>query len=149
MTDTKASVIARACRAVAAEKTRLLREVVESRIKSECPSCHGLNTSCPDGCGRDPVTGELNGTRLTLPDEEGMVEEIARIICDAAPARLEAEFLPIDPPMIARAILPLIRAAREQGARDMRERAAKKLEREWPGPAAKIVRSLDVSRGEG
>lgn len=32
---------------------------------SECPSCSGLNTSCPDGCGRDPVTGELNGSRLT------------------------------------------------------------------------------------
>lgn len=29
-----------------------------------CPSCHGLNLSCPDGCGRDPLTGELNGTRL-------------------------------------------------------------------------------------
>ena len=29
-----------------------------------CPSCHGMNTSCPDGCGRDPETGELNGTRL-------------------------------------------------------------------------------------
>ncbi len=27
-----------------------------------CPSCNGLNTSCPDGCGRDPTTGELNGT---------------------------------------------------------------------------------------
>ena len=30
----------------------------------ECPSCGGLNISCPDGCGRDPETGELNGTRL-------------------------------------------------------------------------------------
>jgi hypothetical protein len=33
----------------------------------ECPSCHGLNTSCPDGCGRDPETGELDGTRLAPP----------------------------------------------------------------------------------
>jgi hypothetical protein len=38
----------------------------ESAVKDagECPSCHGLNTSHPDGCGRDPETGELNGTRL-------------------------------------------------------------------------------------
>ena len=36
-----------------------------SRTPNTCPSCHGQNTSCPDGCGRDPVTGELNGTRLT------------------------------------------------------------------------------------
>ncbi len=28
----------------------------------KCPSCGGLNTSCPKGCGRDPVTGELDGT---------------------------------------------------------------------------------------
>lgn len=32
-----------------------------------CASCGGLNTSCPDGCGRDPLTGELNGTRF-IPD---------------------------------------------------------------------------------
>jgi hypothetical protein len=30
--------------------------------KRKCPSCGGLNTSCPHGCGRDPKTGELNGT---------------------------------------------------------------------------------------
>jgi hypothetical protein len=29
----------------------------------DCDSCGGLNVSCPDGCGRDPKTGELNGTR--------------------------------------------------------------------------------------
>lgn len=29
-----------------------------------CPSCGGLNTSCPEGCGRDPATGELDGTTL-------------------------------------------------------------------------------------
>lgn len=28
-----------------------------------CASCGGLNTSCPDGCGRDPDTGELDGSR--------------------------------------------------------------------------------------
>ena len=27
----------------------------------ECPSCHGLNLSCPDGCQRDPKTGRLLG----------------------------------------------------------------------------------------
>lgn len=37
----------------------------------ECPSCHGLNTSCPDGCGRDPLTGELNGTRLHTAADAG------------------------------------------------------------------------------
>lgn len=35
---------------------------------SECPSCGGLNTSCPDGCGRDPITGELNFSRLENSD---------------------------------------------------------------------------------
>lgn len=30
----------------------------------ECPSCHGLNLSCPDGCGRDE-NGELDGSTLT------------------------------------------------------------------------------------
>lgn len=37
----------------------------------ECPSCNGLNTSCPIGCERDPVTGEL----LPVPEP---VEEVAR-----------------------------------------------------------------------
>ena len=32
--------------------------------QADCPSCGGLNTGCPDGCGRDPLTGELNGTKL-------------------------------------------------------------------------------------
>lgn len=33
-------------------------------VVEECPSCGGLNTSCPEGCGRDPVTGELDGSTL-------------------------------------------------------------------------------------
>lgn len=37
----------------------------------DCPSCHGLNISCPDGCGRDPETGELNGTRYEHMKGEG------------------------------------------------------------------------------
>lgn len=36
---------------------------------SDCPSCNGLNTSCPDGCGRDPLTGELDGSTLTKPSD--------------------------------------------------------------------------------
>jgi hypothetical protein len=38
---------------------------------AECPACHGLNTSCPEGCGRDPVTGELDGSTLPAakPDQ--------------------------------------------------------------------------------
>lgn len=30
-----------------------------SDLKAQCPSCEGLNTSCPVGCDRDPQTGEL------------------------------------------------------------------------------------------
>jgi len=33
---------------------------------SSCPSCHGLNLSCPEGCGRDE-NGELDGSTLTPP----------------------------------------------------------------------------------
>jgi hypothetical protein len=42
-------------------------------VEINCPSCGGLNLSCPDGCGRDPRTGELNGTRLSesKPVENG------------------------------------------------------------------------------
>lgn len=29
------------------------------REASECSSCNGLNLSCPEGCERDPKTGEL------------------------------------------------------------------------------------------
>lgn len=38
-------------------------------------------------------------------------EKIARALCDAAPARLEAEFLPIDPPILADAALSAITEA--------------------------------------
>lgn len=38
---------------------------------TDCPSCHGLNTSCQEGCGRDPVTGELDGSTLTPADAAG------------------------------------------------------------------------------
>lgn len=33
------------------------------------------------------------------------VESVARAVCDAAPARLECEFLPIDPPILAQAAI--------------------------------------------
>lgn len=35
-----------------------LKEYRET-IPDRCPSCGGLNLSCPDGCQRDPETGEL------------------------------------------------------------------------------------------
>lgn len=41
--------------------------------KSTCPSCGGLNLSCPEGCGRDPNTGELDGS--TLPAQDGRSRE--------------------------------------------------------------------------
>lgn len=47
-----------------------IEELVKVRLEGKldvrlCPSCHGLNTSCPEGCGRDPLTGELDGSTLT------------------------------------------------------------------------------------
>ena len=42
--------------------------LIEGKLgNTACPSCGGLNTSHPDACGRDPQSGELNGTRLALP----------------------------------------------------------------------------------
>lgn len=49
---------------------------------SDCPSCNGLNTSCPDGCGRDPLTGELNGTRYTRPAANVEAEPVADLPAD-------------------------------------------------------------------
>ena len=34
-------------------------EAVEVADEDDCDSCGGLNTSCPEGCERDPKTGEL------------------------------------------------------------------------------------------
>jgi hypothetical protein len=45
--------------------------------EAECPSCGGLNLSCPGGCGRD-ANGELNGTRLNT-DAEGLADNAALI----------------------------------------------------------------------
>lgn len=47
-----------------------LASLKENERADGCPSCGGLNTNCPDGCGRDPVTGELNGTRLETDHAE-------------------------------------------------------------------------------
>jgi len=47
-----------------------------------CPSCDGLNISCPNGCGRDPKTGELNGTLYAHPpsqDASALVAALERI----------------------------------------------------------------------
>lgn len=50
-------------RAFRCEKHALeARYNAQQQTRPACPSCNGLNTSCPDGCGRDPKTGELNGT---------------------------------------------------------------------------------------
>lgn len=37
---------------------------LEELIGINCPSCAGLNISHPEGCGRDPLTGELDGSTL-------------------------------------------------------------------------------------
>ena len=50
---------------------------------TDCPSCGGQNTSCPDGCGREPETGELNGTRLETAQPDEVVEAMARAISEA------------------------------------------------------------------
>jgi hypothetical protein len=44
---------------------RILAALSPPASETDCPSCGGLNTSCPDGCGRDSTTGELNGTQLS------------------------------------------------------------------------------------
>lgn len=59
---------------------------------TECPSCGGLNLSCPEGCGRDPQTGELNGTRGPSMTEDiverGKVKQIAACpFCDSKSVR--------------------------------------------------------------
>lgn len=49
---------------------RCEKHALEARYNSQqqtrpaCPSCNGLNTACPEGCGRDPKTGELDGSTL-------------------------------------------------------------------------------------
>lgn len=50
---------------------------IAARLEAPCPSCGGLNISCPDGCGRDPETGELNGTRLEAPNLDALVEALS------------------------------------------------------------------------
>ena len=69
------------------------------------------------------------------------IEAAARAILDAAPARLEAEFLPIDAPMLARAVAPILM---EHGARLMQEAAASEAW-EWHKAthASLAIRALD------
>ena len=53
---------------------------------TDCPSCQGMNTSCPDGCGRDPLTGELDGSTLTKPsDVDGLIERLQMSVAYDAP----------------------------------------------------------------
>ena len=43
----------------ALEMARRLKARMGAGGGAECDSCNGLNTSCPEGCERDPKTGEL------------------------------------------------------------------------------------------
>lgn len=43
----------------ALEMARRLKERMGAGSGAECDICNGLNTSCPEGCERDPKTGEL------------------------------------------------------------------------------------------
>lgn len=45
----------------------------ETQVRADCESCGGLNTSCPDGCARDPATGELIGTPPPDPYELALI----------------------------------------------------------------------------
>jgi len=52
---------------------------------SSCPSCDGLNLSCPEGCGRDE-NGELDGSTLTPPMGSVMGEALEALrYCAEAP----------------------------------------------------------------
>lgn len=54
---------------VPTDKSGLIDHLNKNRHQrhEDCPSCGGLNTSHPEGCGRDPQTGDLNGTTLVQP----------------------------------------------------------------------------------
>jgi hypothetical protein len=45
--------------------------------QSACPSCNGMNTSCPVGCGRDPRTGELDGSTL---DRAALAQHVRKVL---------------------------------------------------------------------
>lgn len=91
------------CPAVAEEAAAA---VISAHLPGECPSCHGLNTSCPDGCGRDPETGELNGTRLhLLGDDVGRVANaVIHFNTIIAPFGMESPELLIDRRVWARQV---------------------------------------------
>lgn len=54
-----------------------------------------------------PVKPDPEATRAPDPRIAELEAEVARAILSAAPARLEIEFLPIDAPFIARAVIPV------------------------------------------
>jgi hypothetical protein len=63
---------------------------------SDCPSCGGLNISCPDGCGRSE-DGELNGTRLVMtpaPVVTDSMRAIERLIANGERGLSVDEFTP-------------------------------------------------------
>ena len=57
---------------------RGFREGVIQVIDKLCPSCHGLNTSCPKGCGRDK-NGELDGSTLCTDTRAEVEREKAEL----------------------------------------------------------------------
>lgn len=66
-------------------------------LPTDCPSCGGLNTSCPDGCGRNPLTGDLNGTRLVRRKKLIEAPNRERIEKFFAETRDERPFIDGDP----------------------------------------------------
>jgi hypothetical protein len=69
----------------ASEAARIFVESIRHHItrtapasSQQCPGCGGLNTSCPEGCGRDPATGELDGSTYVAPSQHSELADIER-----------------------------------------------------------------------
>ena len=71
--DTNEAMLA--CRELEA---RYLAAFRQPAPRAECMGCCGLNTSCPEGCGRDPATGELDGSRCTCPAHTPCADDALR-----------------------------------------------------------------------
>lgn len=59
-----------------------LRATPEGATPAEdgaCSSCGGLNTSCPEGCERDPRTGELIAPTPQAGDDAELIEALRGI----------------------------------------------------------------------
>lgn len=93
--------------AVEAWNTRAPSDTLEG-----CDSCGGLNTSCPDGCQRDPKTGELIGSTDTLERREA-INKLRRVRDNLTPGAIERADLDGMAFDIDAAILALSLPARE------------------------------------